>query len=550
MTILALCTSLLEGATTLAIVAFAQALNQPTIAQKYLSKVGFGAELSSGRLVFYMAFAMGVVYLIKNITVAAEAFYQNFTIQQMNYNFKNGLLRRYTQADYGVYLTRNSSFYVEVVGSDVERMFVGISSLGSLISESMVCFFLISFIICMNPPLALVIFGIGSILGIIIAKGLLPQSYRWGQRLQEMGLYSMQSLLQFFHAFKEIVLLNKSDVFIKKYDYYSFKRMRTQALQTSINALPRIVIEILFVGLFVTAIAFLCLEQESPIQMIGILAGYLYAGFRLMPAMNRIIGQLNSFKAVIPSIERIYQEYTTVSAKENNVDIPTFSFKKSIKLAHVSFCYLNTSREALTGVTLEIKKGECLGIVGETGSGKSTLIDLILGLLHPQEGSILIDKQYPVNSHQWHRCIGYVPQSIYLIDDTIEANIAFGEENIDETKLAAALAAAQLGPFIARLPEGSKTIVGERGVRLSGGERQRIAIARALYRNPDILIFDEATSALDNATETRLMETIRTVSQSRTVIMIAHRLTTLKDCGRIVVMENGKIQKITDYKSL
>ena len=158
--------------------------------------------------------------------------------------------------------------------------------------------------------------------------------------------------------------------------------------------------------------------------------------------------------------------------------------------------------------------------------------------------------EYPVNSYQWHKKIGYVPQSVYLIDDTIEANIAFGEQKIDELKLNIAIDAAQLRKFIDLLPNGPKTIVGERGVRLSGGERQRIAIARALYRNPEVLIFDEATSALDNDTESRLMETINAVSKNHTVIMIAHRLTTLKDCDRIIVMENGAIKQITNYENI
>ena len=173
-----------------------------------------------------------------------------------------------------------------------------------------------------------------------------------------------------------------------------------------------------------------------------------------------------------------------------------------------------------------------------------------MGLLKPQKGSILVDGKYTVSSYQWHQKIGYVPQSVYLTDDTIEANIAFGEKEIDEIRLNAAIDAAQLRKFIDQLPEGSKTFVGERGIRLSGGERQRISIARALYRNPEVLIFDEATSALDNETEAKLMETINAVSQSRTVIMIAHRLSTLRDCDRIVIMNDGQVKQITDNKNI
>ncbi len=220
---------------------------------------------------------------------------------------------------------------------------------------------------------------------------------------------------------------------------------------------------------------------------------------------------------------------------------------KSINFKNVNFRYQNAEKNALTGVNFEIKKGECIGIVGETGSGKSTLVDLLLGLLRPNGGEILVDDAYPVNSYQWHKKIGYVPQSLYLVDDTIEANIAFGEmsSNVNQDRLNKVIQDAQLSKFIKQLPNGAKTVVGERGVRLSGGERQRIAIARALYRDPEVLIFDEATSALDNVTEARLMKTIQVVSKDRTVIMIAHRLSTLKDCDRVVEVSAGQIVKIS-----
>lgn len=547
----ALCTSLLEVVTTSVIVVFAQVLNQPEFGQKYLSKVGCAANLSPGRIVFNIAIIVGIVYLVKNLVAAAEAFFQNFSIQKMNYQFKNKLLHRYAEADYGFYLTRNSSFGTQVVSGDTEMMFSsGMVAIASILSEGVIFLALIGMIIYMNPSLALTIFAIGSVVSIGVVKVVLPRFYRFGQKLQETALYSGQNLMQFFHAFKEIILLGKRESFIEAYQAHARKKAGIQAVQTSLNALPRMVIEILFVGLFVTTIAYLCLDQESPVQMIGILGGYLYAGFRLMPGLNRIINQLNIFKSVIPSIERVHQEYTVVAAKENYVNLPVFQFDQNIEIKDLSFKYLNTEKDALNHVSLQIEKGECIGIVGETGSGKSTLVDLILGLLKPYQGSISVDGQYPVHSYQWHQKIGYVPQSTYLTDDSIEKNIAFGEEDIDLARLNVAIDAAQLRKFIDSLSEGSKTFVGERGIRLSGGERQRIAIARALYRNPEVLIFDEATSALDNDTEARLMETISAVSKDRTVIMIAHRLTTLKDCDRIVVMDKGGVKQVTDYNSL
>lgn len=549
----ALCNSLLEIITASVIVIFVQTLNQPEEGNKYMLKLGIEEIPSSGRIIFYMALAFGIVYLVKNLVATAEVFYQNLSIQKMSYHFKNKLLNQFSETDYNSHLMRNSSYGLAVVGSDAQSAFSsGMVSLSGIFSESVVFLCLILMVIYLNPSLAIFIFPIAIGVAVFVAKCLFPLFYRWGQRLQEASLLANQNLLQFFHGFKEMILLGKTKAFIEAYQVHSYRSSKIQAIQTTTNALPRMVIELLFVGLFVATISYLCLENDTPQQMMGILGGYLYMGFRLMPGMNRIIGQLNTFKLTIPSIERVHKEFTSEVTRVVYKDVPALKFEKSISFNTVSFCYLNAKKNAVKDVNLVIGKGECIGIVGETGSGKSTLVDLILGLLRPNSGEILIDEHYPVNSYQWHRLIGYVPQSIYLTDDTIEANIAFGElpESIDGERLQKSIDDAQLRPLISQLPNGEKTIVGERGIRLSGGERQRIAIARALYRNPEVLIFDEATSALDNETEARLMETIHEVSKNRTVIMIAHRLTTLKDCDQIVKMEKGSISSIMPYDLL
>jgi ATP-binding cassette subfamily C protein len=549
----ALAVSLLEVVTASVIVVFAQVLNEPTVGQSYLTKLGITTALSPGRMVFYMSIAVGVVYLIKNLTAAVEVFFQNFTIQKMCYEFKNKLLHRYAGIDYGFYLTRNSSFGLQVISGDAEQTFSNaMVSMANIISEGIIFICLVGMIIYMNPGLAVIIFGIAIGLGLVVTKVLLPQFYSWGQKLQQLGIASGQHLMQFFHAFKEIVLLGKREEFVGAYQIHSKQKARVQAIQTATNNLPRIGIEIFFVGIFVLTISYLCIGHESPMKMVGLLSGYLYAGFRLMPGLNRIINQLNTFKSMIPSIERAHSEYTTVAADQHYIDVPEFKFNQSIKFTNVDFKYLNTEQNALAKINLKINKGERIGIVGETGSGKSTLVDLILGLLKPNNGAILIDDKYPVNCPQWHSKIGYVPQSVYLTDDTIEANIAFGEQGIDinEQQINRVIDIVQLRKLIDSLPNGTKTIVGERGIRLSGGERQRIAIARALYREPQVLIFDEATSALDNETEERLMETINAVSQDRTVIMIAHRVTTLKGCDRIVQMNNCTIEAIKNYQDI
>lgn len=547
----AIVTSFFEIITASVVVAFAQVINEPEKGTEYLARIGMEAPAQPMMTVLYFALLIGVVYVVKNIVAASEVFFQNFSIQKMCYHFKNRILARYADIDYGLFLTRNSSYGVNVVSSDAERVYAaGMLSLAGILSESVVFLCLTSMVVFMNPSLAFTMFAIGLVLAAIVAKVLLPLFYRWGQRQQEATMQSIQHLYQFFHAFKEIILLNKSQYFIDSYKDHSYKRSIMQAKQIATNAMPRLVLEVLFIVFLIAAIAFLCLGQADPTQMVGILGGYLYVGFRLMPGMNRIIGHMNNFKAIISSVDRIDEECNLVTEKGNYVDVPEFTFNKSITIDNAYLRYLGTERDALEGVSLTIGKGECIGIVGETGSGKSTLVDLILGLLKPNTGSILIDEKYPVYSHQWHAHIGYVPQAIYLTDDTIEANIAFGEEKIDYDRLEKAVSDAQLGKFVAQLPQGLKTFVGERGIRVSGGERQRIAIARALYRQPDVLVFDEATSALDNDTEAQLIETVNAISRNRTVIMVAHRLTTLRGCDRIIAMNGGKIQRITDYETL
>ena len=548
---LALAVSILEVVTASAIVVFAQVLNDPSVGQKYFQKIGITENLSPGKTVFYVAIAVGVIYLVKNLIAATEVFFQNFSIQKMCHEFKNKLLHRYAKADYGFYLTRNSYFGIQLIGGDVEQTFSnGLTPLVGIISESIIFIFLISFITYLNPSLALVVFSAVLMTSIVFSKKLLPKFYNWGIELQSSGLEAGQSLMHFFHAFKEISLHGKIDFFIRKHQESSIKKARIQAIQFTGNALPKIILEFLFVSIFVVSICYLCLTKESPMSMIGILAGYLYIGFRLMPGLNRIIGYSNMLKSSIPFISRVYEEYKNISSPNGTQDVNEFRFEHSINFENVSFSYIKSNKEVLSNIKLNIKKGECLGIVGETGSGKSTLIDLLLGLLRPVKGSVLIDNKYPANSLQWHQKIGYVPQSIYLLDSNIEQNIAFGEENIDKDKLNQAIDAAQLRKFVNSLPDGTKTLVGERGVCLSGGERQRITIARALYRNPEVLIFDEATSGLDSETESRLMETINSVKKERTVIMIAHRITTLKGCDRIIQIKEGDFKSIDSYEDL
>ncbi|MBX9703884.1 MAG: ABC transporter ATP-binding protein/permease, partial [Silvanigrellaceae bacterium] len=550
----ALCSSFLEVITASLIVALAQSLSKPGNAQNYLAKFGFHTEVPPNFIIIYIALICGLVYLIKNLVSAFEVYWQNKLIQQMNHNFKIRLLHKYSQSDYAFYLTRNSSMGFSVIREDTENMFSrGIISFAGILSEGFVFLGLISLVIYINPSLAFILLIAGIALYFIISKGLLPYFYIWGQKLQYCVLQSIQSLVLFFSAFKEITLLNKKNYFINSFEFHSQKRAEVQTLQNTFIVIPRIIIEVCFVAVFIVVICYMCLQQDTQTQMIGILGGYIYTGFRLLPGLNRIINHFAYFKSSIPSIERSYEEYFSSNLSHHKEQsVHDLKFENEIILKNLSFRYPNTKIDALRNINLRIKKGECIGIMGETGSGKSTLVDAILGLLTPYSGYIKLDDKYSLNNSLWRQKIGYVPQAIYLCDDSIIANIAFGEsvEEIDLAKVQKAIENSQLNHLINKLSDGLNTLVGERGVRLSGGERQRIAIARALYRNPEVLIFDEATSALDNETETRLIKTIYSLSKNHTVIMIAHRLSTLESCDRIIHMQNGTIINELNYSQI
>ena len=277
-----------------------------------------------------------------------------------------------------------------------------------------------------------------------------------------------------------------------------------------------------------------------------IISLYVFAGYRLMPALQQIYGSFTQLTFIGPSINILSNDIKNLKIYNSNQDQSVFSLNKSIKLKNIFYSYPNTSRIALKNININVLAKSVVGLVGTTGSGKTTVVDIILGLLEPQKGTIEIDGHIITkkNSRSWQRSLGYVPQHIYLADDTIAANIAFGVEpkNMNQEDIERASKIANLHEFVvSELSEKYKTIIGERGVRLSGGQRQRIGIARALYHKPKVLILDEATSALDNQTEKLVMDAIKNISKDVTIIMIAHRLNTVKNCDIIYKLENGEV---------
>jgi ATP-binding cassette subfamily C protein len=324
--------------------------------------------------------------------------------------------------------------------------------------------------------------------------------------------------------------------------------------QTTKQSVKPVIETIAITGVLLIALTLL-MQGYSIGVLASILALFVLSLQRLLPAVNEIISSYNGLRYNIYALNPIHKDLTTLEKKVKNRknNAKKLELKKEITLKSVVFSYPKSEEEVLKKISLSIKKGSAIGLVGSTGSGKTTLVDIILGLLEPVKGEVLVDKRnIQENTQEWQKNIGYISQSIYLSDDTIRNNIAFGidEKEIDDEKVKKALKAAQLDEFVDRLKDRVDTFIGERGVRLSGGQRQRIGIARALYNDPEVLVMDEATSSLDNITERFVIKSIEQLKKDRTIIIIAHRLTTVKNCDKLYIIKNGQITAEGSYSEL
>jgi ATP-binding cassette, subfamily B, bacterial PglK len=359
-----------------------------------------------------------------------------------------------------------------------------------------------------------------------------------------------------FGGIKDLKLLKREALFIDSYRSISERITRVEMRRNAIGLIPRYAIETLAIAGVVLFILYLSQRGAALGQMLPMLTLYLLAGYRLLPAMQTIYTNLGYVRYARAALQVLHNDLDDrPEPAEYRAVGPALAFEQAIDIRDVSFAYPQAQAEALRGVSLRIDKNTSVAFVGTTGAGKTTLVDMLMGLLRPNAGSILIDGVALTadNIGAWQRNIGYVPQHIWLSDDSITRNIAFGvpDEDIDHEAVRAAATAASLHEFIVtELGQGYDTVIGERGIRLSGGQRQRVGIARALYHRPSVLVLDEATSALDGATEKAIIEAVNTLSRKITVILIAHRLNTVIDCDRIFVLERGSVVDDGNYAGL
>jgi ATP-binding cassette, subfamily B, bacterial PglK len=514
---------------------------------------------NSRDLLIYGGLILIGVYVLKNTYIMIYYYIEARFIFNRRYTFSHKLMTAYMQAPYTFYLERNSSELLRNTNNEVNIMINNVLLPILKVSKELIMGILVvAFLLFAEPTITLIISVVmggmaGSFLYITRERmnnlGIEAQEYRKGM---------LKAAQQGFGGIKDARVLNREGEFIETFREMAYQSSQLQLKKTFISSIPRPTVETLSVG-GIILIAIIMVLQERPISsIVPIIAMFGVAIVRLIPAINQVTQLLTDLQFNIASVNPVYDDLTLLkdNAKAFRSDRrkkQKLELRTSIVIDNLHYQYPKSTEQALNGVNLEIPFGSAVAFVGSSGSGKTTLADSLLGLLVPQKGAILVDDVNISESiSSWQQNIGYIPQFIYLSDDTLKRNIAFGlpDDKIDDEKILKAVELSQLSDLIEHLPQGIETVIGERGTRLSGGQRQRVGIARALYHEPQVLVMDEATSALDNITEQQIIEAIEALKGNRTVIMIAHRLTTVMNCDMLFFMENGRIVDKGTYQEL
>ena len=514
-------------------------LTEPTF-QVALNYFGNPSET---QLIIYMMILFLIIYLVKNLYLALFVWIKFRYIKIFKINLSKKLFSLYLRKPYEFFLLNNSAKILRNTTSESEATINLLFSIVNLMTEFLVFMCVFGLVVYIEPRGAIISVITISLFVSMYYLFIKNKVYRWGKQRQYYQGQNIKNIQQSLGSIKEMKLLGCEDQFIKIFKESFSSIMKYTQYNQTLSQLVKLWLEMLAILGLVLIVIISALQQQASSEILTMLAIFSAAAFRLLPSAGRMTTSIQEFNFYRPSLDLVHealQHKITTKEKITNHE----KFNKDIKLVNVSYSYAETKVKVLKNINLTIKKGDYVGFVGQSGSGKTTLVDLIMGFFETKEGKITIDnKLISENIDSWRKQIGYVPQSIYLVDETLKNNIAFGlqEDLINEENLMKAIKEAQLEEFVSNLPKGLETIVGEGGVRLSGGQKQRIGIARALYGNTEILILDEATSALDIETEKEIMNSIKTLQQKKTVLVISHRLSTVKDCNQIYVIVKGKI---------
>lgn len=540
-----------------------------------INKFTIVRTISENQIVFLILLGVVLVYLFKNIYFIFLSWLRIKFSCKIQREISIKMMKSYMSRGYQFFLENNFGELNRGVAGDTVAVYSILYTGFRLISDLLTILLLCVFMFLTDWSLSFAMMVVSLVCIVLIYFVFRKQMYFAGKEYRKYSAYASQAILQAFQGIKDVMVLRKQKYFVNEYEKNQIQVQIMQCKQTVGQESPAYIIEGMCVTGFMGMIAvkMLCGSQEG-VDFVATLGAFAMAAFRILPSLGRISISMNQVISNIPSINAVYEnikeaevyalkhpeiqfedlkepklinrENVLSSSHVRNLEKKGYEFQKRVELNSISFRYNEELEYVLENINITIEKGQAIAIIGASGSGKSTLVDIILGLLVPVKGTIYVDgKSITNNPDSWSRIIGYVPQSVFLSDDSILGNVAFGEEReqIDISKVWEAIERAELGDFVRSLPEGINTFVGDRGVRLSGGQRQRIAIARALYHEPQILVLDEATSALDNDTEAAIMSAIDSLQGHVTLIIVAHRLTTVRNCDVIYEVVNKRIQK-------
>ena len=508
-----------------------------------------GAE-SQRELLIWLGLLLIAVYLIKNTYLLFAKYVQLRFVFNNRLELSGRLMRNYMKKPYPFHLEKNSSEILRSVTSDVNNLYELVMDVIDLVSNLLIIAMLAVYLLYTDVVITLVVAALLGLCSYFYFAIMRKRTVDYGKQNQIYNGKMIQAVNQALGGIKEIKVLARENYFVRAYEengrYYASSLKKSQFYRNA----PKYLIETVCVcGVLATIL--IKLQMGADVQeLVPQLSVFAMAAFRLLPSVNQVNNLLNGILFLKPSIDRIYEDLQEAGAKKNERpperDYRRLPAADAVRFEHVTFRYPGTEKEILSDLSVELPLKKSIGFVGSSGAGKTTFMDLLLGLLSPDQGRICYGdsdiRDYP---DAWGHKLGYIPQSIYLADDTIRRNVAFGipDSEISEAKVRRALEEAQLLEFVDGLDDGLDTMVGESGVRLSGGQRQRIGIARALYQQPEILVLDEATSALDTETEQAVMEAVERFRGRCTLLMIAHRTSTLENCDQIYRLEDGKLYR-------
>lgn len=537
---------------------FVEAVVSPDkmLQNKYIMKIAHVIEITNAnKLLLIMGIGIILIYIVKNVFLLYANYVQYDFASRIQKELSVKMLCSYMSRPYTFFLNINTSEILRGCTSDTEGVYNVVDCLSTILSQILTIIMIGAFLIYTDPIIAisLLFLMVLVLLGIVIF--IKPIVKKAGQKNKDLITSKNKILVQIVNGIKEIFVMQRKEVFISAYDETSNQSRKVQRTYNVLSASPdRIVEGVCISGIIGIVCIRLVSNSAGMIDFIPKLAAFAMAAFKILPSISKIANRVTGIIYNRPGVINVYQNMTEANCYKEQMQqyiankrldgeqLENIRFQEQLLINHVWWQYENQRAPVLTDVQITIHKGESIAFIGASGSGKTTLSDIILGLLQPIKGTIAIDgiDVYTIPI-QWAHIVGYVPQSVFLMDDTVRNNVVFGmpADTIEDKDIWDALEKAQLKDFVEKLPYGLDTIVGERGVKFSGGQRQRIAIARALYNKPEILVLDEATAALDNETETAVMESIDALQGYITMIIVAHRLTTIRNCDRIYEIKDG-----------